>query len=262
MNTPEVPWRPVRYLTTDFITPDNIAIKEQAHALRRLSSIDDDYIRLVANFIRDEFTYPLDYFGVPSAGLSWKRYDKGRWWKYFYNKTMDYAWGFPVETILLKKGICIDTSLLMTTLLLAGSVPSRCVLGAVVNAKTNEVSGYHAWSTFIYQNRECIGETTIHFAAETIVRQDSVYNQDSDWANTNGIYYQPEADFDGSNYKAMGRLGPEMVALMGAPAQEVEHYGLQKTLELMQTKKKSIAKEWRKSEAITHNILKQAYGGI
>jgi len=261
MNIPECPWRPARWLTTEFVRPFNCAIQEQAIALRKMVTADNEYIKVCANFVRDSFVYPLDYLKAPSAGLVFRRYDKGRCWKYFYNQTLDYAWGFPNETLKIKRGICIDTALLMTSLLIAGGIPAKCAIGAVVNAKTNEVVGYHAWSTFAYKGEQSVDETTIHFEAETITRQASVYNVASDWANTNGIFYRQEAEFDNVDYTATGILGSEMVCLMGLPAQRVQCFGLNDTLERMYLKRKAMAREWRKSETIKHQLLSLAYRG-
>jgi len=260
--SPECPWRPARWLVTDFITPDNPAIKEQAEQLRKLSQSDDDYIKLCAVFIRDNFVYPLDRAGNPSAGLLWRRYDKGTCIpKYFYNQTLDYAWGFPCETIKIKKGICIDTALLMTSLLIAGGVPSRCALGAVMNRETDTVAGYHAWSTFMYKGEKCADETTIHFQTETITRINSLYNKFSDWVMTNGIYYRQDADFDKGLYEATTDTGEVVVSLMGLPPAQVECYGLQETLEMLGKRHKAMVKEWRRAEMTKHKILSLAYGG-
>ena len=258
----ECPWRPARWGTIEFVRPYTPAILEQAIALRKLVVTDDEYIKLCANFVRDNFVYPLEKNGDPSAGLLFKRYDKG--WlvkRYFYNQEMDYAWGFPQETLKLGKGICIDTALLMTSLLIAGGVSAKCCLGAVVNSKDDSIAGYHAWTKFMYRGELCVCETTIHTKAETITRIASVYYKTSDWANTNGIYYQQEAEFDNKDYTATGELGKDMVCLMGLTPQRVECYGLVDTLERVDKKRRSMAREWRKAEMLKHNILANAYGG-
>jgi hypothetical protein len=268
MQIPISPWRPAQWLTTDFIQPDNIAVKEQAAVLKRLCRTDDEFVEACAVFVRDGFVYPNKKNGEPSAGLIFKRYDKGNIIKsYCYNQTMDYAWGFPNETLKLKRGICIDTALLMTSLLLAGGVPSKCALGAVVNAKTGEVAGYHAWSTFIYKDEPSADETTIHFEADTITRLTSVYDPNSDWASTNGIWYRQEAEFDDKLYGATGKLGVEMVSLMGvAPVRtlsivgDIKTYGLQDALERLEAKRKFMAREWSKADTLKQNILNKAYG--
>ncbi len=605
MLIPECPFRPARCLVTDFITPDNVAIKEQAHILLALSHSKDDYIKRCANFVRDNFKYPLDYLGNPSAGLSFKRHDQGRWWKYFYNQTMDYAWGFPNETQKLKLGICltpdtpilclnhtgtaykpiaeikvgdkvlshtgkwrkitelfervvsedlvhlhlnnseiiritgnhpiyttrgwvpageltlndivykikdvvqdgffknlsgsnnpnwhggkkptsktthiskhplhsclicntltknkkycshrccsqsqqnkphspevlarlseihkqnhadpnsgyntptgkanhhrfprgfnypkngelnpnwrggisfepyglefnkelkqkirnrdnnvcincgrigdeitldthhidynkqhnyeqnlitlcknchcktngcreywtgyfkskieslydivisngtcilkierqfysgnvynleveidhsyvgkgiiyhncIDTSLLMTSLLIAGDVPAVCALGEVVRASDNSVTGYHAWPEFDYKGKPQAGETTVHFEADTIIGQNSLYEPDSDWAKNNDLFYRKQSGIGNGFYEATGNLSSEMVKLMGLPplpAEMVQSYGLQETLEHMEKKRKALAREWRKSEVLKTKILFLAFGG-
>jgi hypothetical protein len=149
----------------------------------------------------------------------------------------------------------------MTSLLIAGGIPAKCALGAIVNAKTDEMAGYHAWSTFTYKGKPSGGETTIHFKANTITEQASIYGRNSDWANINGIFYRQEAEFDNVDYTATGLLGAEMVCLMGLPAQRVQCYGLNDTLERVYMKRKAMAKEWRKSEAIKHHLLSLAYKG-
>ena len=259
----ECPWRPARWGTIEFVRPYTPAILEQATALRKLVTTDDEYIKLCANYVRDNFVYPLERNGDPSAGLSFKRYDKG--WlvkRYFYNQEMDYAWGFPQETMKLGKGICIDTALLMTSLLIAGGVPAKCCLGAVVNQKDNSIAGYHAWTTFNLFYQETICETTIHSPGiNTLTKASSIYNKDSDWAVSNGIYYRQEAEFDNKEYNSTGELGKDMVCLMGLTPQRVECYGLVDTLERADKKRRSMAKEWRKAEMLKHNILSHAYGG-
>jgi hypothetical protein len=259
---PECVWRPARWLTTEFVRPFTVAVAEEATALRKLVTTDDEYIKVCANYVRDNFTYPLEKNGDPSAGLVFKRYDKGKCRGWYYNQTMEYAWGFPQETIKTKLGICIDTALLYTSLLIAGGVPSKVALGAVVNAKDGTVAGYHAWSTFIYKSEPCANETTIHSPdVETLTKLSSVYDYGSDWAKNTGIYYRQEAEFDNKTYDATGQLGKNMVCLMGLTPQRVECYGLTDTLERMDKKRKSMAKEWRKAETFKHEILTQAYGG-
>jgi hypothetical protein len=261
-----VPWRPAAYQTIDFIQSNNIAIKDQASILKALAHSEDDYIRVVSNYIRDDFVYPLQKDKDPSAGLCFLRYDDGCFIKKYYcKKEMEYAWGFPNETIVIKKGICIDTALLMTSLLLAGGIPAMCCLGAIVNVKDDSVAGYHAWSEFMYLGDLCADETTIHFPAETIIRIGGAYYKNSDWAKTNGIYYRKESMFNNTDEQTAGPLGCNMVALMGLPPQRVDEtrvkcFGIQDTLDRMEKKGKAIAKEWRKSETIKHQILSHAFG--
>ena len=262
-NTPVCPWRPAKWLVTDFVQPNNPSIKEQAAKLRALAPKDDDFIKATAKYIRDEYQYPEQKDGDPSAGGLFKRYDNGAICKrYKYSKEMEYMWGFPCETIEIKLGICIDTSTLFTSLLIAGGVEAWNCLGEIVNAKTNEVSGYHAWPTFMYKGQRCADETTIHFDAETITSIASLYfPQSSDWVNSNGIYYREQEKFNSLEDIGTGSLGSEMVKYMGLPPQRIQCFGLNDTLERWEKKHKVIAKERRESEALTRRILNQAYGG-
>jgi hypothetical protein len=260
---PECPHRPARWLVTEFVRPFNVAVIEQATMLRKLVTTDDEYIKVCADLVRDTFTYPLEKNGDPSAGLVFKRYDKGGMYKkYFYEYSMDYAWGFPNETLRIRKGICIDTALLYTSLLIAGGVPSKVALGAVVNAEDGSVAGYHAWSTFLYKGEESVNETTIHTeGVETITKKSSVYDKESDWSKNTGIYYRQEAEFDNKTYDTTGYLGAQMVVLMGLTPQRVECYGLQDSLNRRATKHRGMTREWRKVELLKQEIITQAYGG-
>lgn len=266
MIIPVCPWRPARCLVTDFITPNNVAVKEQSDKIKKLCKTDDDYIAACAKFVGDEFEYPLDYMGNPSAGMSFKMYDKGRWWKYFFSKTMDYTWKYPNEVLVSKLGICEGTANLYTSLLLAGGVPAKTALGAVVNVKDDSVAGYHAWTEMVYKGNRSTNETTIHPYADTIKKAASTYNSESDWATSNGIYYRLESLMNDTGYEAEGDLGKEMVSLMGMSAQKydrlyLECFGIGDVLDKIKNKRRLIAKEWAKSENIKQHILKLAYGG-
>jgi hypothetical protein len=150
----------------------------------------------------------------------------------------------------------------MTSLLIAGGVPSKVGLGEVVKADNGLVVGYHAWSLFVYKKMECVDETTIHFPAETITRQESIYGQESDWAHANNLFYREQSDFDNKSYDETGFLGAEMVQRMGLPPLRVQAYGLSDTLARLEKKSGSMAKEWSKSENMKYNLLKQAYGNL
>ena len=268
MKIPECTWRPGRYLVTDFIMPDNIAVKEQADVMRKLAGNDDDYIKIVAAFIRDpkNFIYPLQKDGDPSSGLKFERYDNGCAInkRYSYKQEMDYSWGFPPETLIIHKGICIDTALLMTSLLIAGGISAKNCIGAVCDIKTGQDVGYHSWSQFMYRGEMCGGETTIHFDAETIIRVSGLYYPNSDWALSNGIYYRREAEWDKTGYDAIGKLGECGVAFMGMSPRILQNnvrcFGLQAALNRMERKQKDIA-AWRESEAHKTKILSDVFGG-
>ncbi len=258
---PLCPFRPTQQLVTEFITPNNYAVKTIADKLRALFPKDDDFILAVATYIRDDFIYPNDLKGRPASALLFCAHDI-TCYKWLLRKRMDYAWFYPNETIAAKGGICIDTALLFVSILIAGGIHAKVALGAIVEVPSGNVVGYHAWGDdFIYKGRPSIGEMTIHFKAMTIVDQASVYNPDSDWAKSNLTAYSREANMDNIGYTGFGSLGLSGVQFMGLPASRVKYYGLNTTLEVMERKQRAIMKEWRQCEALTHSILSKAYGG-
>lgn len=263
---PDVPvctWRPARWLVTDFVQPNNPSIRAQARKLRAIAPKDDDFIKATAIYIQKDFQYPEEKNGTPSAGLKFQRYDNGAICKkYKYTKEMEYAWGFPCETIEIKLGICICTTLLFVSILNAEGIDAWCCLGEIVNAETNEVTGYHAWPTFQYKGQRCADETTIHFDAETITPIAYLYfPESSGWVSSNGIYYREQEKFNSLEDIGTGEIGSSMVKYMGLPPHAVQCFGLHDTLDRMESKSKAMAAEWRRAENIKHEILKLAYSG-
>ncbi|GAH35812.1 unnamed protein product, partial [marine sediment metagenome] len=116
-NVPEVPWRfSERYLATDFVQTKNISILEEAGLLYKQNN--GNFVRGVADYIRDNFYYPLDNAGNPSASGQLLRHQKG-FMAYHFKNCVYYAWSLPNEVVATGCGICIDTANLATSLLRA-----------------------------------------------------------------------------------------------------------------------------------------------
>jgi len=161
---------------------------------------NDKKVEVIAEYVKSQYEYPLWYDGTPSCGAKFYRYEKDASMKSFhwYNK-VDYMWSFPAECVLQKLGICIDTSNLAETLLLAVEVKAKICLGAVYDTESNMLLGYHAWVEVPYKGEQYILETTIHPSGENLLPADVVYNKKME------IYYVKEAEYDDKEYKEVSQ---------------------------------------------------------
>lgn len=205
---PETPWRfGERYLVIDFITPNNISIVDAVKAL--VNEPLDVFIENVAKWIRDEFIYPFDSQGNPSAQGQLLR-NKTGFTSYLFKKCVDYMWSLPNETVLMEAGICIDTSNLVESVLRNKLVDAWCVLGSVKNSITNEILGYHAWIEVPYRGILHVLETTIHeMGIINLVKAEEIYDGSMD------VYYVPMAHYNEEAYNSSA----EIIRLMGPPIQ-------------------------------------------
>ncbi len=257
---PECPWRfGERYLVTDFVQVNNVAVKGQAAKLA--AGTKDDYIRAVAAWIRDDFFYPLDSGGNPSAQGQFLRHQKGIMQGYFAKKCVYYAWSFPNEILgFTRCGICIDTAQLAGSVLIAGGIDAWVILGDVRRSTDDSLLGRHAWVEVPYQADQYIIEATIHKTnIDNMVKASSVYDKKSDWAKTNNLYYPVQAKYNESIFDEVGPLGSSMIELMGMPAKKQYSLGLEKT---KCESSKKLFKEWRQQELLKEKIIAEAYRSI
>ena len=261
---PEVPWRfGERYLVTEFIQHQNVAVKEIANSLQIWpynASNQDKFVEAASVHIRDAYFYPLDDAGNPSTSGQLLRYRKG-FMKYHFKKCEDYVWALPVEVINTKCGYCAETANLATSILIAGGIPnSWVVLGEVRTAKDDRLLGYHAWSETQYSGSQHVMETTVDEEGVNILAPISAaYNRQSAWAQGSNLYYHPQSRYHANEYIGEGPLGGMMVQLMGLPAKRVLLFGIDKTL---REKSKRLLKEHLQEDRLIRQLLLEAYRGF
>ena len=256
---PECPWRfGERYLATDFVQANNVAILEQATIFGHYFDDEQAFIEKVAKWIRDSFYYPLDNADNPAAQGQMLRHHKSLLQGYHAKKCVYYMWSLPNEILgFTHCGICIDTANLAGSILRAGGVEAWVTLGDVNSAKDGTLLGRHAWIEVPYKGIIHILETTIHDPGSiNMIPATFVYDKNSDWAVKNGIYFVVQAKYNEREFKGEGPLGYGFVEIMGLPAHWVLNFGVQRTC---QESNRRLEKEWRKEESIKMNILREAY---
>jgi len=245
-----------RWFITDYLTPSNPDVYEIA---RHLGGTGDKFVENVAQYIRDEFQYPLDKFGNPSCGGQVKRYPKYLIYLFGcqYVDTRYYVWAFPNETLRSKLGFCAETANLGVSILL-NKVPACVVLGDVMRRgdkpQEDYLLGRHAWAEMPYKGQSTVGELTIHEEINNLTTAQSVYDRDSDWAKQGHIYYIPKGRYNKDTFWG----DADIVTMMGLPAMRVLICGIAETLE---TKAKTLAHEFREEERLKTRIIHQAWGG-
>ena len=229
------------WLITDFVNP-NISVN--------FSSAGDKLVEEVAAFIRDQFRYPL-VGGNPSADGQFRRFHKNLC-RYHFSQYAYYMWSFPQETLLIGKGICIDTANLATSLLVSKLNALVC-LGEVRTSREDTLLGYHAWTLCPYKNDIYLLETTIHeMGINNLVTVSSAYGRNSDWAKQGNIYYLEKARYNNTLFSG----DTSIVAGMALPANRILLYGLD---EAKIYPKRKLYKEWRQEEIIKTKLLRQAF---
>lgn len=259
---PEVPWRfSERYLVTDFVQVNNVAILEKATSL--YSTDNDAFVKEVSDYVRDEFYYPLDNAGNPTASGQLLRHQKGLM-SYHFKECVYYAWSLPNEVLITGCGICIDTAHLVVSILRTNkNLNTWVVLGDVLAVDGDTLLGRHAWTTVPYKGDVYILETTIHDAGvKNMIKASEVYDKTSDWAQRNGLYYSVQAKYNESEFVGEGPLGDSMIWLMGLPAKRVLLFGVDNVWEQHEQKPRMMAKEWRQEELIINRLLNEAYRGV
>lgn len=260
MTIPECPWRfGERYLTTEFVQNNNVAVQAAACSLAQNVKGADNTFEALAAWIRDNFSYPLNDKGEPAADGVFK-YGKNGLCSYHVQKSVPYMWLFPNEVINFGHGICIDTANLCVSVGVALGLDPWVTLGEVRTAKDNQLAGYHAWYQSNYKGEVNIIETTVHEAgALNILRAEDAYDQNSAWAQSHNIYYVPQAHFNNTDYVEKGPLATRMPMLLGLPYKRSEIMGSQRTFLEATKNPNKIGKAWRKEESYLMALLNEAY---
>lgn len=180
-----------RYYITEFVRPDTYLVVDAAE---RLGAADPaTKVLNVARWIRDNFYYPLTATGQPSADGQLLKSSKG-FAAYHFKKCVPYMWLFPGECIYMRFGICIDTSLVATSVLIRMAIDAVTALGAVYD-RTGQLLGYHAWTEFVLNGTRYVLETTIHEPnVNNIMLADDAYK------GTFGVRYDKYAEFNHERY--------------------------------------------------------------
>jgi hypothetical protein len=160
-------------------------------------------------------------------------------------------WSFGQETLIIKRGICADTAILATSLLIA-DLDAWCCLGEVRKID-DTLLGYHAWTVCPYENEETLMETTVHtLGSNTLVKTKDSYDKVSAWAANAGLYYVERARFNSNSF-----IGdPSIVASMSLPANRVLLFGLEATRKF---NPKQLRAEWKKEEKMKTKLLQAVY---
>lgn len=259
---PECPWRfGERYLVTEFVQHQNVAVKEIANSLQTAPYNADNqnqFVLAASVHIRDDYFYPLDDAGNPSTSGQLLRYRKG-FMKYHFKVCEAYIWGLPCEVINTKCGYCAETANLATSILIAGGIPnSWVILGEVRTAKEDRLLGYHAWSETPFTGAQHVMETTVDQKGVNILAPiSSAYDRQSEWAQNANLYYRPQSRYNNSEYIGEGPLAGMMVQLIGLPAKRVLLLGIDKTL---REKPRKLLKEHLQEDRLIRQLLLEAYG--
>ena len=177
------------YKVTDFIQVENPTCQEfvEPYLIFFMKQKSNDrFIEELSNVINVGFEYPLNILSQPSPEASLSRYQPIPLLPIWFNwsKRVDYNWQFPCETIVTKRGICIDTANLYITLLLANTgINAFVCIGRVYQTKDNVFLGGHAWGLQKYRGNWWITETTIHTGINNMILADDIYNKKLD------VYY-------------------------------------------------------------------------
>ncbi len=257
-NIPEVSWRfGERYLVTDFIQHQNVAVREIASSLPKNNQ--DEFVLAASVHIRDYYFYPLDDAKNPSTSGQLLRYRKG-FLSYHFKRCESYVWALPVEVINTGCGYCAETANLATSILIAGGIPnSWVILGEVRTAKDDRLLGYHAWTENPYSGSQHVMETTVDEKDVNILAPISdAYDRQSQWAQNANLYYLPQSRYNASEYIGEGPLGGMMVKLMGLPAKRVLLLGVDKTVK---EKPKRLRVEYLQEARLIKQLLLEAYKG-
>jgi len=209
-------WYGVERSLAEFITPD-------AHVIRRTAEDmppePRDFYYAVSHWVRDSFRYPLNQRGEPAAehtlafyeygsncpyrrlanrllyklGYVWKDFEKN----YLFYRRWEYVWQTPLETILTGYAICIDSSLLCTSLHQVRLEEVYVEVGYVTFRGDPNRYG-HAWSIGLIDGEWLLTETTIHDQnVENVIPREEALNGED-------VRYHPIERWNKTKYEQLG----------------------------------------------------------
>jgi len=176
---------------TAYIQVENPAMQRIAS---RFPAEPDQAIKAVAAYVAKKLEYPLDYRGRPTAARNTKVF---KFWNGFYltDENVDYGWLLPSQAFMVRKGICVDSSCLATTLLRIKNVKAWTVLGVILKTRTRRILGFHAWTEAVKaRGQHLVMETTVHPKPAKLVPAKQMY------LGGLSITYDPLAWFNETEY--------------------------------------------------------------
>jgi len=181
------------YYVTDFIQASNPHMKAIAEKLG--AENNDDAILKALQVTCGELLYPINWKGSPATE---RHIQVFKWWDGFYltdEGEKKYGWLLPNQIAVTRKGICIDSACFCATLLRILKVDAYVVLGAILDAKTKKVLGFHAWVTARRSDgKQYLLETTVHPVTPPLVLIEDAYG------GRLKIIYDPIIRFNESEY--------------------------------------------------------------
>jgi len=149
------------YYVTDYVQVENPHMKAIAENLNAKNI--DEAIERVLQVTCGELAYPLNWRAAPAIERHIKIF---KWWDGFFltdEGEKRYGWLLPNQIAVTRKGICIDTACFCGTLLRILKVDAYVVLGAILDARTKKILGFHAWVVARKSDgKQYLLETTVH----------------------------------------------------------------------------------------------------
>ena len=181
------------YYITDYIQVDNPRLRRIAASVK--AKTVKGVIKQVLKFVAKSIEYPLDYKGRPTAARHVKVF---KWWNGFYlaDISSGYGWLFPNQTVSVRKGVCIDTACLCTSLLRIKGVEAYTILGAVLRTRDKRFLGFHAWTEAVDdEGVKLVLETTVHPEPAPPLPAEEIYR------GKLNLTYDPIAWFDEEGFR-------------------------------------------------------------
>lgn len=207
---PTINWRPAGiWKIIDFVQTDNPAVVERFEILD--SDDDDQFVKNVAEHIRDDFIYPLSSITNNPAPDMQMLHGSKCLGAYHFKRCIPYSWLFPTEVEKgTREGICVDTTNLALSLLRCKKIKAWAVLGSVNRTSDGELLGHHAWIEAQYMGSTYVLETTVHEESQNnLIPADVIYGKKMD------IYYVPTAKYNEKTYKEKSGSAISFVKFMG-----------------------------------------------
>jgi len=181
------------YHICEFIQVDNLQMQDLADSIGGRD--DEETAKAIFNVICREITYPLDLLGQPSTAHKVYLFPKFFFFLFHYVFGLQYSWRLPNQTWTTKTGFCACTANLCTTLLRIKGIKAWTRLGAVLDTKTKNLLGFHAWTEIELAKNRYLLETTVHPDAPPFIHVEDAYGGRLD------VTYDPFAIYNEESFE-------------------------------------------------------------